>query len=1145
MPLFKKVVNGRPVGQLLDVHLKVLRRCRMILIKDLDPSDVLNGLSSEDGFRPDVRDSILALWPHEEQAGAILDRLETQSDATFGTFMDFLREHYKHLHSVLEETRRTLDENDDDDRTRERAAIVGDSVRKLLRQTMRRRAQDDRTRRESSESPAEYYVDNLRNDNDDSGHYLDCYTISTRGRLQREKWIKHAMTTTEDVDSERAALASKTISEMVVTRDVVFRRIDRSFVPDDVEEQPPKSCGCIFVVKTVEKEKEGEPAAAAPIVDLPAGPPSKNAEKRKDSDTNGTRNEEKALNRPPPPLPPKPEILTLSGRGSVSSIVPLPKRNAKGPEVPNRATEKPAIESPNVSKASQTPPLPVRKPHKKSAQPNLSPTPSETGAAAVELPVVARSRDEGRENGDKEEEEEEAEEDSLSLNFNIAIDDEDEEEEDPYEPITPDDRSKRRPSVTSRQRRSRKGSSRRTSSNQSMTPTMSSCRETTPSCGDTPGIKTVPDSQSLREDVNFDVFGLDRHVLIIDATKNSAESSYYEEIEVHRDRGSRSPISALYLDPCSDAHPRNRTLRIAPVQLKDLNSPDEVVLTSGTLLIMKRKEEIANEHPDFKNTLLAYDHMGFAYYVPADAVRRYGDPENELWFYPIEMAAREATLFLGSVCQQGCFVVYRPLRRSRPSHVYCLSVCLTSGDVVHYNVVENFHGDVMIQDHDHSFMNVCDLVEYFRKNQSGLATRLRRSLKEANLPIMPGYHYHPRYEIQRKEISVSSMVIGKGTFGEYRLAAFKGISVVVSVMTKNASSSNDDDFLEEAFVMMRTRHENVVRILGVSCSVRPFYIVTEHVERGTLRECLQNNTIPSDNIDSLFDICIQIVHALHYLESLAYLIHRDLASKSFFVTTDFLVKLGKFERARHVVDDNYQAPPSEEVMVRWAAPEVLAGSTYSTKSDVWSLGIVFWEVFSRGTRPYASLDVEQVAIYVTEGGRLDKPPGCASDLWSMMKSCWKHSSNDRPTFAMLHDKIKGKSSIYYVSPVRNHVTAANKTAPAASDATKHNGGVVVQSKTKSLNPVKLMSYKKTPEVAGENAKKKRSASASRLLQEPTTSRDDGENNRPNSGVKNRRDRARTPSSDSSSVLSAYVLNNSSEDLNRGQRIRKSIKKFLK
>lgn len=1146
MPLFKKaVVNGRPVVQLSDVHLRVLRRCRMILIKDLDPVDILDSLTPEDGFKQDTKDFVLSLWSPEKQVGAILDHLETQSDETFGVFMDILREQYKHLHCVLVETARTLDETEDDQK-RERAAIVGDSVRKLLRQTARRQLQDQ-SRRASSESPGDYYVDNLRNDGDDVGQYIDCYIIPTRGKLQKEKWIKHVTTVLEPKAAAMDTVAGqpRSASEIIITKDVEFKLIMRSAIPEGVA-QPPATCTCIYIVKREEKNdnKALKLDACQPLKD--SATEGELTEKHKDKkigrrDRNGNC---------PPPLPPKPDMQSLANKNFFKN----PPTLSSGPKQ-NSVEEKAVSQSPDV-RLSSVPPLPIRKPQVKSEKVNharnadkegkLPRTPSSSGPVPQGNGTVGTDDD----NDD---------EDALSLNYDVGL----EEEDDPYERVSPNGQhtqGTRTGSVGSPDTRGRSRESRMSPSSPKLDSAISidSTVTVTPVSDDTlgNGRRNIWPEPKRR----LDSIGLDQSIPV--DIQSAIECSHYEEIEPRG--GSLSSVSGLYLDPRSDGgsllgrrgtrqreHRNGTLLTSAANRLKNFETPSEVKLEEGTLLIIKHKDEIVSDDPSFGKTFLSYDHMGFAYYVPSDVTKRYGDPRSEKWFYPIEMSAREATLFLGSVNQKGCFVVYQPAKRSESLPLYCLSVSLGSGDVLHYNIVENIHGDVMIQDHDHSFMNVCDLVEYFRKNQSNLATRLRRSLKEANLPIMPSYHYDSRFEMARHEIRLSSIVVDKGTFGDHHLAAFKGISVEVCVMKTESSPTNDDDFLEEAQMMMLTEHENIIRFLGVSCRARPFYIVMEHIDRGTLTECLRNNVIPSDNIDSLFDICIQLVAAMYYLEGLHFMLHRNLATKSFFVTADFLVKLGKFERARHVVDDNYQASLSEEVMVRWAAPEVLISSTYSTKSDVWSLGVVFWEVFSQGACPYSSLGVEQVAVYVSEGGKLDKPPGCALDLWSMMKSCWKPSPNDRPTFAMLQDKIKGKSSIYYVSPVRSHVTNRNVSAP--SELVRSNGSVPAKLKSPTsarlTGPASKAAYEvnKSSKSAPTSGRKKRSKSATRGLQERIINLDEREvrEKRANSAVRNSCERARTPSSDSSSLMSMSIVNGSCDELDRGQKIRNSIKKFLK
>ena len=512
---------------------------------------------------------------------------------------------------------------------------------------------------------------------------------------------------------------------------------------------------------------------------------------------------------------------------------------------------------------------------------------------------------------------------------------------------------------------------------------------------------------------------------------SSEEDSYYEDIEMVDTSSPSGRSNMSYVDPKSYAHAlenslvndtrksMERLVHSRPVAKVSDEDEQRVALGRGELLIADT-DEICTTETDggtdlayFKGAHIAYDKLGRAFYIPRLLLKKHGDPEGEPWFYPIEMTSRHATLFLGLEKQEGCFLVYRPAYKSSNA-VYNLSVCRANGDVVHYHIVENAHGDVMVEHHDRSFMNVRDLVTYFQQNKSGLATRLRRPLREAKLPVTPGYHYELKWEIHRSSLSLTGQIIGKGNFGVVCAGVYNKIPVAVKVLQKpEASIVEEDDFIEEALRLMGLKHEHVLRLVGVSCVARPFFLVTEYVSRGNLRDCLRDGTLPSDNLDTLFDICIQITSALYYLESRQYLIHRDLAARNFLVASDLCVKLADFGRAKFVTDDSFQASRTEKISVKWAAPEVLAESMYCTKSDVWSLGVVFWEVLSGGDRPYASLSAEQVAVYVTEGGRLDKPPGCSPDLFSIIKNCWRHLPDERPSAASLYDTLKSKSSLYY------------------------------------------------------------------------------------------------------------------------------------
>ena len=532
---------------------------------------------------------------------------------------------------------------------------------------------------------------------------------------------------------------------------------------------------------------------------------------------------------------------------------------------------------------------------------------------------------------------------------------------------------------------------------------------------------------------------------------SSDGDSFYEDIDVMGDR--HIPVSRpsmdsrqLYLPPL--ALGREKLVTTTPIarltSVADL-TPNTVVLNKGCLLladvelayVVNTEQEKDNsavlskssgnfsgaeygDNPDqivwFIGTVLAIDNIGRAFYVPRNALKLYGDPSGEVWFYPLPISSKQAAIFLGEINMEGCFLVYKPSISINPAILYNLSISLGSGDVVHYHIVENIHGDLLIEGDDHSFLTIKNLVHYYRCNKGHIATRLRRPLREANLAIESGYHYEAKWEIDRASLKLSGNMIGQGAYGYTCSGVYGRTPVSVKVLQQsNNLPAIEDEFIEEAKILMSLNHEHIVNFVGISCKFRPFYLVCELVSRSNLRDSLKSMT---RTLDSLFDFCLQITNATLYLEEQHYVIHRNLAAHNFFLGDDGCIKLGEFSSARRVNDDNYQASRSEKLSVKWAAPEVLMHSSYSTKSDVWALGIVFWEVFSYGERPYSTLTCDQTAIYIVEGKRLERPKGCPQDIYSLMKSCWQESPDDRPSFAQIHNNLKSKSSIYYFGPIK-------------------------------------------------------------------------------------------------------------------------------
>lgn len=513
-------------------------------------------------------------------------------------------------------------------------------------------------------------------------------------------------------------------------------------------------------------------------------------------------------------------------------------------------------------------------------------------------------------------------------------------------------------------------------------------------------------------------------------SNNLSEPSYYEDIDHIHAANLDSLSQSHYLDPRMDYSKEDFTLFSTNSNLKKITE-GSLLVTDGLLvttetdfsdykLSCKNKTDL-EKHYIFSNTVIGYDKDGIAYYVPLNCIKKHGDPSAQPWFYPIPLTIKEASVFLKQEQQKGCFIVYKFQEEAHIPEgcVYFLGLYGDEREVLHYPIVENVRGDLMIDGDDKSFLNVCDLVRFYKRNRYRLATRLRRCLKESRLSITPGHHYPSNFELSRKSINMSSKVICEGRFGSLYLATlYRQQKAMVRLFQRESIKENEDDFLSEALVLMKVNHKNIIKLIGVCFKTRPYYIVFENFGSGTLKDVLSYGSLPLDRNEVYYDICLQMTAALVYLESLNFVLHRDVSSSNFLISSDNSIKLFNFERACQVDDNSYEGDYDEEIPVRWAAPEVLADYHYSTKSDVWALAVVFWELFSHGLQPYHCMSEQQVIVSVIEKCKLDKPVDCDIRMFNIMLNCWKFKPSSRLSFSMLEERLKGQSSVYYMTSLK-------------------------------------------------------------------------------------------------------------------------------
>ncbi|KAF4012964.1 hypothetical protein G4228_004402 [Cervus hanglu yarkandensis] len=295
----------------------------------------------------------------------------------------------------------------------------------------------------------------------------------------------------------------------------------------------------------------------------------------------------------------------------------------------------------------------------------------------------------------------------------------------------------------------------------------------------------------------------------------------------------------------------------------------------------------------------------------------------------------------------------------------------------------------------HAFGSIPEIIEYHKHNAAGLVTRLRYpvSTKGKNAPTTAGFSYE-KWEINPSELTFMRE-LGSGLFGVVRLGKWRA-QYKVAIKAIREGAMCEEDFIEEAKVMMKLTHPKLVQLYGVCTQQKPIYIVTEFMERGCLLNFLRQRQGHFSR-DVLLSMCQDVCEGMEYLERNSF-IHRDLAARNCLVNEAGIVKVSDFGMARYVLDDQYTSSSGAKFPVKWCPPEVFNYSRFSSKSDVWSFGVLMWEVFTEGRMPFEKNTNYEVVTMVTRGHRLHQPKLASRYVYEVMLRCWQEKPEGRPSF---------------------------------------------------------------------------------------------------------------------------------------------------
>ncbi|CAG9560239.1 unnamed protein product [Danaus chrysippus] len=270
-----------------------------------------------------------------------------------------------------------------------------------------------------------------------------------------------------------------------------------------------------------------------------------------------------------------------------------------------------------------------------------------------------------------------------------------------------------------------------------------------------------------------------------------------------------------------------------------------------------------------------------------------------------------------------------------------------------------------------------------------------------------------KWEFPRNKLRLQTL-LGQGNFGQVwkaeadDLNGHDGLTRLVAVKTikESASQKEKQELLHEIYIMQKIgTHPNVVTLLACCTEQEPYLLIMEYVMCGKLLTYLRERRSRPDRFSgsgaltsrdlTVFAYCV--ARGMDFIASKG-IVHRDLAARNVLVDHNKLCKIADFGMSRTA---GASGRARGALPVRWMAPEALMYNVHTHQADVWSFGILLWEIVTLGSTPYAAMSGREVAAAVSEGYRLERPPHCAPPLYHAMHACWHADPSQRPSFASL------------------------------------------------------------------------------------------------------------------------------------------------
>uniref|UniRef100_A0A8B9LTF6 receptor protein-tyrosine kinase n=1 Tax=Astyanax mexicanus TaxID=7994 RepID=A0A8B9LTF6_ASTMX len=357
---------------------------------------------------------------------------------------------------------------------------------------------------------------------------------------------------------------------------------------------------------------------------------------------------------------------------------------------------------------------------------------------------------------------------------------------------------------------------------------------------------------------------------------------------------------------------------------------------------------------------------------------------------------------------------------------------------------------------------------------TGQSNDPRTQLKPLKTYVDPHTYEDPNTAVMKfaSEIHPSHItkqkVIGAGEFGEVYRGILKApgrkeAAVAIKTLKPGYTEKQRQDFLSEASIMGQFSHQNIIRLEGVVTKFKHAMIITEYMENGALDKYLRDHDgeMPSFQLVGMLR---GIAAGMKYLSDMSY-VHRDLAARNILVNCNMECKVSDFGLSRVLEDDpeGTYTTSGGKIPIRWTAPEAIAYRKFTSASDVWSFGIVMWEVMAFGERPYWDMSNHEVMKAINEAFRLPAPMDCPSAVYQLMLQCWLQDRSKRPRFqdivSLLDKLLKSPDSLKAIADFDPRVSIR---LPSTSGS----DGSPFRTVSEWLESIKMSQYSENFSMAG-------------------------------------------------------------------------------